>query len=436
MNLVVPGINSAYYLTYGVFYLLGILTFIPNYFVITASRYWMFKFRFMGSSADRDDPNLGPGPPMERNALQAIFPVSYYIVSQSTLIIFVILIAAYSKRLPPPDKRIFASLLCTLVFYLVNLVFCKLITDTFQVAFFFIVMCIACFLGVCSAVILVSLFEMVRKFPSEYFSALLTGQALCGVISAVAQIITITLTEHPVQGGYIFFSIGTFLVLITIVIYWFSKRNAQYFIYNVGNEARIEVTFEHRKFFPRIWKKIKQSSHMAKMCVSSLIIVVGSTAIVYPGFMSLVVACESTGKTEDAWVEMYFVPVITFLVASLCDLIGRVLAAKFKQPNNQLVIMAVSLLRLSFLPLLVLSNAQPRRRLPVLFNDVAYIMFTMAFFFTNGYLINLCVTLIPKIVATEEERTSVSVMVVIASVFAVAISSFLSLMVVFIVIDI
>lgn len=49
---------------------------------------------------------------------------------------------------------------------------------------------------------------MVRKFPSEYFSALLTGQALCGVISAVAQIITITLTEHPVQGGYIFFSIG------------------------------------------------------------------------------------------------------------------------------------------------------------------------------------------------------------------------------------
>lgn len=111
--------------------------------------------------------------------------------------------------------------------------------------------------------------------------------------------------------------------------------------------------------------------------------------------------------------EMYFVPVITFLVASLCDLIGRVLAAKFKQvsyyffgnqlvvtthlqPNNQLVIMAVSLLRLSFLPLLVLSNAQPRRRLPVLFNDVAYIMFTMAFSFTNGYLINLCVTLIPK----------------------------------------
>lgn len=100
--------------------------------------------------------------------------------------------------------------------------------------------------------------------------------------------------------------LGTSLVLITIVIYWFSKRNAQYFIYNVGNEATIEVTFEHRKFFPRIWRKVKQSSHIAKMCVSSLIIVVGSTAIVYPGFMSLVVACESTGKTEDAWVGKFY----------------------------------------------------------------------------------------------------------------------------------
>lgn len=42
MNVSVPGINSAYYLTYGVFYLLGILTFIPNYFVITANRVSIF----------------------------------------------------------------------------------------------------------------------------------------------------------------------------------------------------------------------------------------------------------------------------------------------------------------------------------------------------------------------------------------------------------
>lgn len=95
-----------------------------------------------------------------------------------------------------------------------------------QGVFFFLVMCIACFLGgksqnskqnhllmaniclVCSAVILVSLFEMVRKFPAQYYSAILTGQALCGVVSALIQILTISVTDVPIYGGFIFFGIG------------------------------------------------------------------------------------------------------------------------------------------------------------------------------------------------------------------------------------
>ncbi|XP_066140016.1 equilibrative nucleoside transporter 2-like isoform X2 [Euwallacea fornicatus] len=427
----IPSIKDTYYITYGIFYLLGILTFIPNYFVITASRYWQYKFRFMGRQ-DAEHPDTGPGPPGQRNLLQISFPSSYYLVSQSSLIIFVYLTGAYSKKLPPPDKRISAALLCTLVFYSVNLIFCRLVTDTFQVAFFFIVMCIACFLAVCSAVILVSLFEMVRKFPPEYYNAILTGQALCGVISALIQILTISLTNHPADGGLIFFGIGTCIVFVTIVVYWYSKKNSQYFVYNMGNDATVECTFEHRKFFPRIWMKIKSSSHWAKMCVSSLIIVVGTTAIVYPGFMALVVADGNTGdgKIEDGWVEMYFVPVITFLVASLCDLIGRLLAAQYQMPRNQIAILVLAVLRIGFLPLLALSNKQPRSRFPVLFFDIPYIIFTILFLFSNGYLINLCVTLIPTLTQTEEERTSVSVMFVISAVFAVAFSSFLSLLLV------
>lgn len=37
-----PNIKDKYYITYGIFYLLGILTFIPNYFVITANRVRFF----------------------------------------------------------------------------------------------------------------------------------------------------------------------------------------------------------------------------------------------------------------------------------------------------------------------------------------------------------------------------------------------------------
>ncbi|ENN70394.1 equilibrative nucleoside transporter 3 [Dendroctonus ponderosae] len=424
----IPNIKDKYYITYGIFYLLGILTFIPNYFLINANRYWMFKFRFMGSQTEPEDPNIGPGPPKERNVLQASFPACYYIVSQLSVIIFILLTAAFSKTLPPPDKRISAALLCTLVFYVVNVIFCNLVTDSFQGVFFFLVMCIACFLGVSSAVILVSLFEMVRKFPVQYYSAILTGQALCGVVSALIQILTISVTDVPVYGGFIFFGIGTLLVLVTIAVYWYSKRNSQYFIYNVGNDPNVEVTFAHRKFFPRIWSIIRASSTSTKMCVSSLIIVVGTTAIVYPGFMSLVVSQETTGKGGDPWAEMYFVPVITFLIASLCDLCGRVLAGKVRQPDNQLLILAIAVARMSFLPLFLFSNALPRVNLPVLFFDVPYILFIIIFSFSNGYLISLCVTLVPTTVHTEEEKSSVTIMIVISAVLAGAVCSFLSLL--------
>ncbi|KAL1492097.1 hypothetical protein ABEB36_012589 [Hypothenemus hampei] len=432
-NMNLPHIRDAYYITYGIFYLLGILTFIPNYFVITANRYWMHKFRFMGERPNNPDDPIGPGPPKERNLLQTIFPSSYYIVSQTSLIVFVILTARFSKRLPPPDKRIDAALWCTLVFYIVNLIFCKLTTDTFQIAFFWIVMLIACCLGACGAVILVSLFQMVRKVPAEYYNAILTGQALCGVISALIQILTISLTEAPADGGLIFFGIGTLLVIITIVVYWYSKKNSQYFIYSVGNEiVNVQTTtFEHRKFLPRIWMKIKSTTKKTKMCVISLLTVVGTTAIVYPGYMSLVVAQESTGKTMDPWNEMYFVPVITFLLASLCDLFGRVLAAKFRQPNHQCVILTIAIARISFLPLFSLCNAQPRNKVPVLFYDIPYVMFTIIFSFSNGYLINLCVTLIPTTVEREEERDSVFFIVIISTVLSVALTSFLNVAVVY-----
>lgn len=90
----------------------------------------MFKFRIVVPGVD---PPIGPGPPGERNSMQASFPSSYYMVSQLSLIVSVIVTAAYAKKLPLPDKRISAALFCNLVFYVVNLIFCKLVTDKCKV---------------------------------------------------------------------------------------------------------------------------------------------------------------------------------------------------------------------------------------------------------------------------------------------------------------
>lgn len=425
----IPHVKDKYYITYGIFYLLGILTFIPNYFVITASRYWMYKFRHIPTRPPNKDDDPTFGPPSERTVLQASFMSSYYIVTQLSLVLFIIITAAYSKKLPPPEKRISAALLCTLVFYVVNLAFCKIVTDSFQLAFFALGMCIASCLTVCGAVIIVSLFEMVSKFPSEYFAALLTGQALCGVIAALILILTIIVSSHPITNGLIFFAIGTDLVLLTNIVYWYSKRNSQYFIYHVGND-RMTETDQHTRFFPRICAQIRTASRHTKFYMASLIIVFGTTAMVYPGLMSLIAAENSNGQTGSAWNEMYFVPVITFLVANICDLTGRILATKIKKPERGSVILAMAIVRLGFIPIMMFCNALPRFNLPVIFFDAPYIAFTIVFAFSHGYLINLCVTVVPTRAQNEEEKGLITVMAVLSGILSTAICSFLSLVLV------
>ncbi|XP_050304277.1 equilibrative nucleoside transporter 1-like [Anthonomus grandis grandis] len=426
----VPNVKDKYYITYGMFYLLGILTSIPNYFFITASRYWMYKLRPL---PDPSEVMPGPGPPKERNVLQASFPSCYFITIQISLVVFIFLTATCSKKLPPPDKRISAALWCSLVFYVVNLIFCQLVTDKFQLAFFFLVLLIVCCLGVCGAVILISLFEMIRKFPSQYYAAILTGQPLSAAISAVIQILTIIYTDNPISQGTIFFTIGSLLVLCTIAVYWFSKRNSQYFIYNTGNDISVDVQQprERKHLVLHIWRVVKSSPAQVKVCLGALVLVVMVSSTVYPGFMSLVVAQESTGRTDNEWAEIYFVPVITFLVGSLFDLIGRLLAAKLQRPKNLMVITLIAVARFAFIPLMILCNAQPRMRIPVVFYDLPYVIFTIAFAFSNGHMINLCVLLVSEKAESVEEKRDITIVAVILAVLAAALSSFFSLILVY-----
>ncbi|KAF7272272.1 hypothetical protein GWI33_014931 [Rhynchophorus ferrugineus] len=271
---------------------------------------------------------------------------------------------------------------------------------------------------------------MVSNFPSEYYSAILTAQALCGVISAAIQILTIIVTDVPVTSGLIFFGIGAGMVCLTLTIYTYSKRNSQYFIYHIENNPMANVAQPRGKFLVRLWKKVKNPFKKTKIYMISLTVVFGTTAIVYPGLMSLVASQRSDGHSSNKWVEFYFIPVITFLVANVCDLLGRYLATKIRKPSQEWVLFTIAILRIAFIPLLMYCNVQPRLHTPVLFSDLHYIIFTIIFMFSNGYLINLCVVIVPTRAQDREEKSLITVMTVLSGVMSTALCSFLSIMVV------
>lgn len=57
------------------------------------------------------------------------------------------------------------------------------------------------------------------QFPSEYVTAVVSGQALGGVFTAIIEIVTITFASDPRSSALIFFTIGNVLLVLSLVAY-------------------------------------------------------------------------------------------------------------------------------------------------------------------------------------------------------------------------
>lgn len=77
---------------------------------------------------------------------------------------------------------------------------------------------------------------------------------------------------------------------------------------------------------------------------------------------------------------------------------GYFIIAFFWQPHNKPILVAVlSLLRVIFVPALLLCNARPRHFFPVMIHaDYLFIILMGLFSFSNGYLANIALIWAPK----------------------------------------
>lgn len=62
------------------------------------------------------------------------------------------------------------------------------------------------------------------QFPSEYVTAVVSGQALGGVFTAIIEIITITFSSDPKGSALIFFTIGNILLVVSLITYIIMSR--------------------------------------------------------------------------------------------------------------------------------------------------------------------------------------------------------------------
>ncbi|XP_011253886.2 equilibrative nucleoside transporter 1 isoform X2 [Camponotus floridanus] len=388
--------HDKYNFAYIVFYLLGINTLIPWSFFITADDYWMYKFREIHNVTNITHTYAELFE--EKTDLQASFTSYLSIASALPSTLFLIINAFISKRISLTVRMVGSQ--CTiLLLFIMTTTFVEVNTDKWQNQFLIITLATVAVVNAASAIFGGSLMGIVGKFSPKYITAMSGGQALGGIFTALAEVCSLWIGASPALSGLMYFIIGDIVLLLSLIAYIILER-APFFkhhiIEKVPDRAKSdysingEVSFstDSNVSYTRIIKRIWHYG-------ISIFLVFFITLAVYPA-ITVLVESQYKGKGH-AWNG---------------DYAGRVLSGIFQWPKgNPWLVMFMSVARSVFIPVIMFCNAQPRHHLPVyIHNDIYYILITVMFAITNGYLCNLTFILVPTIVDSQEKEVASAMM--------------------------
>ncbi|XP_020285333.1 equilibrative nucleoside transporter 1 [Pseudomyrmex gracilis] len=404
--------HDKYNIAYIVFYLLGINTLIPWSFFITADDYWMYKFREIHSNSTTNFTYIHVELLEEKTDLQASFTSYLNLASALPNTLFLIINTFISKRVSL-TVRMVGSQCIILILFILTTTFVRINTDKWQNTFLIITLATVAVVNAASAIFGGSLMGIVGKFSPKYITAMFGGQALGGIFTALTEICSLWIGASPVLSGLVYFIIGDAMLLLSLIAYIILER-APFFKYQTVEKVpeQLESTYStnevsfsggpsvsYRRIIKRIW-------HYGV----SIFLVFFISLAVYPA-VTVLVESQYKGKGH-AWNDIYFVPVVTYLIFSTGDYVGRVLSGIFQWPKGKpWLVMFMSVARGIFVPVLMFCNAQPRHHIPVyIHNDIYYILITIVFAVSNGYLCNLTFILAPTVVDSQEKEIASAMM--------------------------
>ncbi|KAK4475687.1 hypothetical protein MN116_000954 [Schistosoma mekongi] len=247
-----------------------------------------------------------------------------------------------------------------------------------------------------------SVFGTVAVLPYKHMKAALEGQAVSGVLASLANIISIATSSSPTVNGLVYFLVALCFITITAALflvlpkinyfnYYWSRKNNQ----DQTKDPSLEgINNEHGSSLEPIVSenKIGVLSSMRETFLPGIcaLITLMITLSLFPAIVARI--RPITVIPSDPWTNVYFVPVIIFLLYNVGDWCGRTMAGFVKWPrrNQMLLVLFLCLLRAASIPICMLCNAQPRSYLPVVFkHDIFPALMVLILGLTNGYLVSI-----------------------------------------------
>ncbi|XP_060747170.1 equilibrative nucleoside transporter 2 [Tachysurus vachellii] len=416
-----------------IFFILGMETLLPWNFFITAFDYFNERLNTSMSSNASESDQTSP----------YMFDNMCVLLSTLPLLLFTLLNSFLYQHIPE-RMRIAGSMFIILLLFILTATLVKVKMG--QDLFFKITMAIIWFINMFGAVLQGSLFGLVGKFPPKYSSWFMSGQAMAGIFSAVAMLvskISKTDNESAALGYFITPCAATLLTLCCYSLLPHLKFAGLYLEVGARNkETKEDLDLNLKENVTLVKVKPTDSDYAGKSALNDSYVgafktvdaleTQGEKAPVLAVFkkiwvMALCVTCVFavtlsvfpavtvmvkpnglfTGTMGDI-----FTPLFCFLVFSLMDWVGRSATYISQWPKKESCLFPILVAaRMIFIPALMFCNI-PSRIYPLSFfkHELAYIVIMSLFAMTNGYFACLSMSYAPQLVRSKDAETAGALM--------------------------
>lgn len=276
----------------------------------------MYKFRNVSGNGTTD---ITP--------MQATFIPDLSIAGSITGTAFQILSAIVGHKIRL-SVRMNCSLMVIFLVFVMSTALIKVNTDQWQETFFSVSIASQVVMSMATATLSGGLFGVCGRFPSQYMTAAVSGLALCGIFAAIVEIVTITFCTDDRESAFIFFIVGNVLCVLAVISCIILSRTDHFLFYSSEERVYIEVRRNEQRMSAIVLTPSFKAI-LSKIWVygisGGLVYVV--TMCVYPAITTHVNSIAH-GRGY-LWNDVYFIPVTNYLVYSLGDYLGRIVAGKF-----------------------------------------------------------------------------------------------------------
>ncbi|KAH0603473.1 uncharacterized protein H6S33_007795 [Morchella sextelata] len=250
-------------------------------------------------------------------------------------------------------------------------------------------------------------FAFVNTFGGVYMQAVMTGQAIAGVLPAIAQIVTVVLVPTndsqaaSPKSAFLYFLTATFISALSLLLFFallarHSDTPAKLPTDTPATAPLEAPTPPHRKEVG-LWTLFKKLRYLATALWLTFFV-----TMAFPVYTQVIVSVRPlTPDTPRLFTPDVFIP-LSFLIWNLGDLSGRILCGVYQWRGRAEGLALLALARIVFVPALAACNVRGEGAL--VDSDLWYWLVQFAFGVSSGWIGSCAMIRAPEVVEKEERE--------------------------------